>query len=209
MRPPSAVLAILAALVLVGVGCAREASWEAAVDAWAWPAPLPDLPLVDQDGQAFSLGRHAEDWVLLGFVFTRCSVVEACPLTMTRMAAVQRRWQEVTAEGRTEGTDLHLLALTLDPAWDTPERLHAYGARHGIDPASFTLATGPEPLLGEALPSMLSVLVLPDEEEILRHSVKLFLLRPGLEVAADWSDAEASAEGIVGRILSEHGADPR
>lgn len=197
---------LLAIALLAGCGT-PDPSWQQAVADWQWPAPLPDVPLVDQDGEAFRLARHREDWVLLGFVFTRCGIAEACPLTMTRMRAIQERWHE--AEADAGGADLHLLALTLDPAWDTPARLRAWGTAHGVDFADFTLATGPEPLLADALPSMLSILALPDAEQTVRHSVKLVLLRPGLTIEAEWPEAEVEAGAVVARILSEHGRHPR
>ncbi len=211
-RPRCTPLGVVAtAVVAIALASACRAvpepvpAWRSQVEAWAWPQPLPAFELVDQRGATFRLDRHRDDWVLMSFVFTRCHVAAACPLTMGKLVAAQEAWREVEASGRTGDRRLAILALTLDPAWDTPERLAAFGARHGIDPARFTLATGPEPLLADALPSMLSVLALPDAHEGIRHSVKVVLLRPGLVFDAEWKDEDFEPGAAIARVLSEDG----
>ena len=67
--------------------------WRALLDAWTYPAPIPDFQLVDQQGSSFQLGQFRDDYLLVSFVFTRCGMSEACPLTMTRLAAVQESWK--------------------------------------------------------------------------------------------------------------------
>lgn len=177
--------------------------WEAAVAAWTWPQPIPDVPLIDQDGRTFSLGRHRDDWVVLGWVFTRCRDGRACPMTLSRLVAIDERWRALEAGGATGGRRLALLALTLDPAWDTPERLAAFGRSHGVDPSRITLATGPQDLLARDLPAMFSILALPDAEQGLVHTVKIVLLRPGLVFEAEWKDDALDPDEVCRRVLSE------
>ena len=57
---------------------------------------------------------------------------------------------------------LTVLALTLDPAHDTPDRLKAFGQAHGADFDRWTLATGPEELMTDGLPSTAFVLAAED-----------------------------------------------
>lgn len=182
---------LLCALLPLGAcrGDRQQASpqdWSTLVDTWSADAPLPPFQLLDQSARPFSLGDLSEGWVLMGFVFTRCTVPDACPRTMERMAAVQDAWRARKSEPGQR--PLRLLTLTLDPSHDTPEVLRRYGERYGFDSEIWTLATGPEGLLDTALPSMINVLATPDPALGIRHSVKAALLSPGLRLHREWKD---------------------
>ena len=45
-------------------------------------------------------------------------------------------------KGRPEFKNWHLLTISFDPAYDTPEKLAEYGRIHKQDPAWWTMATG-------------------------------------------------------------------
>jgi len=149
-------------------------TWQQQAASWKHPQGLPDFPLIDHNGQDFTLHRYADDWLLVGFIFTRCPMQTACPLTMQRMRAVRR-----------DNPDLALLTLTFDPAYDTPDRLRAYGTKHDAD---WTLATGPQLLMRDTLPAMFNVLTLPDGPANYTHTVKVSLLAPGLVLHTDFKD---------------------
>lgn len=174
--------------------------WRPMVEQWHYTDPLPALPLVDQEGRAFTLDRYVGSYVLVGFVYTACPDAEACPMTTARMASVQRLWASTP---RT--TSLALLSITLDPARDTPDALKTYGAAHGADFGTWTFATGDAALLGEGVPSLFNVLTLPDDGRI-DHTVKLVLLDPTLRQVAEWKDNAVTADEIVARI--DHIANP-
>jgi hypothetical protein len=168
----------------------RRADWRRAIDAWRHPDPLPDLPLIDQEGRAFRLADLAGTHVLVGFVFTRCGVAEACPLTMQQLAAVQATW---TAQD----PPLRILVLTLDPEYDSPERLSAYAERFGLltGQGGAVLATGAPGLLGHALPSLFNVLSLPGPGG-LEHTVKVALLAPDLTLVGQWEDGSLGVDAV-------------
>lgn len=189
----------LGALLVVGaVGLAlwpRQPSgrddWRASIAGWRHPDPLPELPLIDQDGRSFGLGDLRGSPVLVGFVFTRCGNASACPLTMRRLVDVQEAW------GPADGP-LGILVLTLDPAWDTPERLGAYARTHGLrtdGPVPAILATGDPELMSEGLPSLFNVLSLPGEGG-LEHTVKLTLLDEDLRELASWKDGRFDVRAL-------------
>lgn len=94
---------------------------------------VPAVPLVDQDGRAFSLGALRGNVVVLSFLYTGCADARACPLVAAKLARIQRSLH---------GEPVRLVALSLNPRYDTPPVLHAYGAHYGQDPARWTLATG-------------------------------------------------------------------
>jgi cytochrome oxidase Cu insertion factor (SCO1/SenC/PrrC family) len=95
---------------------------------------VPALPLVDQQGRAFSFADLRGNVVVVSFLYTSCGDANECPLVAAKLARIQR------AIGR---APVRVVALTLDPVHDTPAALRAYGANYGADPARWRLATGP------------------------------------------------------------------
>lgn len=176
--------------------------WKALYDSWEYPAPIPDFALIDHKGRTFRLSALDRDHVLMGFIYTRCPLPEACPLTTDKMARVQARWRELEGRGKTQGKRLTLLSITLDPDFDTPERLRAFAQERGLDLDSWIFATGPAELVGNALPSLFNVIALPRAPGDVQHTVKVALLEPGRVIAAEWKDNEFSAGDVIDRILA-------
>jgi protein SCO1/2 len=79
----------------------------------------------DFDGQAIGLT----------FLFTRCPVPDYCPRLAKNFAAATRRLQALPDAP----TNWHLLALTIDPDFDTPAVLRRYAAAHGADASRWNL----------------------------------------------------------------------
>ena len=201
----------LAVWLLPAAGCAAPSSppapatptappWQALYDGWVWPAPIPDFALIDQAGRAFHLS-DLEGYLLVGFIFTRCQVGEACPLTTTKMARTLDLWTAAAAP-----PPLHLLSLTLDPETDTPERLRAYAEARGLDLRRWTLATGPRALMADKLPSLFNVLALPSEEGGITHTVKVALLRPDRTQVAEWKDDAFQPQAALDALLADASA---
>lgn len=84
--------------------------------------PAPDFALVDHRGEPVTLSDFEGRAVLLYFGFTRCP--DVCPLTLTRLARVVRE-KDYSPE------QVRVLLVSVDPTYDTPERLAEYLAPHG------------------------------------------------------------------------------
>ena len=96
---------------------------------------LPTFSLVDSSGAPFgSAELRGQVWIA-SFFFTRCPSV--CPVLMSRMAALQNRFKDEHV------ADIRLVSITVDPVRDTPEVLRAAAPKYGVDPARWTLLTGP------------------------------------------------------------------
>lgn len=94
---------------------------------------VPPLPLVDQRGAAFSLAQLRGNAVILSFIYTRCADPLMCPLVSSKFARLER------AIGTSR---VRLLEITLDPGYDSPRVLNAYGRAFHADPQRWILATG-------------------------------------------------------------------
>jgi len=100
--------------------------------------PVPSFSLLDQDGRAFTTAQLSGRVTVLTFIFSRCPVPEYCPAMALRFSALQK---VIRADPRL-ARSAHLLSITIDPEFDRPEILKAYGAAVGADPAYWQFATG-------------------------------------------------------------------
>jgi cytochrome oxidase Cu insertion factor (SCO1/SenC/PrrC family) len=87
-------------------------------------------PLVDMNGSAVDLEHGV---TVLSFIYTRCPDPRMCPLVTAKFARMAKL---------IDGTPVRLLEITLDPGFDTPAVLRAYGKAAGADGERWTLATG-------------------------------------------------------------------
>jgi protein SCO1/2 len=186
---------VLAALLLAAAGSALARDWPAPpIDL----GPLPDFALTGHTGRAVTRADLLGSVWIADFIFTRCA--GQCPLLSGRMAALQERFAEAPG--------VRLVSFTVDPDYDTAERLAAYAAHWGAREGRWDLLTGPK----EAVRSLILTgfqLAVSDEgtpEEPIAHSVRLALVdaagrRRGYYDATDeqamerlYHDARALAE---------------
>ena len=87
---------------------------------------IPDVKLVNQDGRPFNTHSLKGRSAVITFVYTRCPMPDQCPLLSANFAQLNAEF------GRHPGMreKAHLLSVTLDPEFDTPEVLKGYGAAY-------------------------------------------------------------------------------
>ncbi len=104
-------------------------------------AEVPDFKLRNQDDRPIHIHEFRGRVLLLTFIYTRCPLPDFCPLMMKHFAAVER-----SLASRPDLSPLvHLLGVSIDPDYDTPEVLRAYGKGFLAGPSPFArldLATG-------------------------------------------------------------------
>jgi len=148
---------------------------------------LPAFSLTERGGRPVGLGDlRGRVWVA-GFIFTRCA--GTCP----RMISAMSELQEKTAS-RPEVT---LICISVDPEYDTPERLREYAELAGADPKRWLFLTGDrEEIYALARQHFrLSVGGPGSQEEPILHSSMLALVDGGGRIRGyyDGTDAEATA----------------
>ncbi len=132
---------------------------------------LPRFALYDTDGSLFLSESLKGHYVVMNFIFTRCTVPTMCPAATARM-------KELQDLARAEGlSDLRQVSVTLDPAYDTPGIFTAYAEDHGIDTATFHFLSGPAGVV-EDLKKQMGVLAETHPEEIVRHTMSTALIDP-------------------------------
>lgn len=102
------------------------------------PAPIGQVPnfrLVDQDGKTFGSDELRGQVWIAGFFFTSCQSI--CPRLLADMDRVADRYRDLEVP-------IRVVAISVDPVTDTPEKLKEAEARVGPDPGRWTFLTGPE-----------------------------------------------------------------
>jgi protein SCO1/2 len=152
--------------------------------------PVKNVALVNQDGKPFQLYDYKGKYVLLTFVYSRCPIAKMCPLTMTLAKRLVTKWKEAKMP-----VPLQVVAVTLDPAFDTPPMLKDFGKRHHVDFAHFTLATGNPQVLAD-LGAAFNIISYP-EEGMIAHNMKDILIGPDMVEIKQYKDNEWKPEDVL------------
>jgi len=99
---------------------------------------LPDYRFTNQLGRAVNLAEFRGNVLAITFIFTRCPFPTFCPLMSNNFKAAF----ELLRQNPNAPTNWHLLAITIDPEFDTPERLKAYAATYRVAPERWSFLTG-------------------------------------------------------------------
>ncbi|MBP9901697.1 MAG: SCO family protein [Verrucomicrobiota bacterium] len=99
---------------------------------------LPEYHFTNQLGQAVSLSQFRGQALAITFVFTRCPFPTFCPLMSNNFRATQ----DALLKNPSAPTNWHLLTLTFDPEFDTPDKLKNYAAIYGCQPQHWSFLTG-------------------------------------------------------------------
>ncbi len=99
---------------------------------------VPEFALTTETNQPLAAADLRGRLTVVTFIFTRCPVPEYCPAMALRFGQLQRAiLNDPALSGRAR-----LLSITLDPEFDRPEVLKAYGSAVGANPAVWQFATG-------------------------------------------------------------------
>ena len=118
--------------VVAGAGSSGPRTDPAADDPVEF-GPLPDFQLVSERGTEVTLATLRGRPLVVAALFTSCS--GPCP----RLA---RSLEQLQDELR--GTDVLLVAVSVDPQTDTPDVLSRYARTHGAEPERWIFLTGEE-----------------------------------------------------------------
>jgi protein SCO1/2 len=123
---------------------------------------MPDLgtvtpfALVDELGQPFTDEAMRGHVTIVSFIFTRCDTI--CPVTAMKMSRIQEKTFDV-------GSSVKLVSFSVDPKYDTPDKLDAFGKKYLADPERWHFVTGDYDKVYKVIegPFMTSMMRLPDK----------------------------------------------
>lgn len=100
---------------------------------------IPDYTFTNTLGRVVRLSDFKGQALGFTFIFTRCPFPTFCPRLSSHFQAAQQK-----LKGMSGGpTNWHLLSITIDPDYDTPERLKEYSAKYQADLQHWNHVTAP------------------------------------------------------------------
>jgi protein SCO1/2 len=129
--------------------------------------PVPDFSLTDQTGRRVQLSKLRGQSVALTFIYTRCPIATACPMTTAKFSQL-----DALLRGKGIG---RLLTITVDPEHDTPQVSRNARARQRRS-ETLELLTGPAQDAAR-VGADLGVIYYPDRGQIV-HSLAAAVIDP-------------------------------
>ena len=108
------------------------------VDPLAIGDMMPDYTFTNTTGRVVKISDFKGQALGFTFIFTRCPFPTFCPRLSTSFSEAQDKLKAL-ANGP---TNWHLLSITIDPEYDTPEKLAAYAKTHHADESRWNHVTG-------------------------------------------------------------------
>lgn len=99
---------------------------------------VPEYSFTNTLGRVMRLGDFKGRAVALTFIFTRCPFPTFCPRLSTGFLETQTKLKALP----NAPTNWHLLSITIDPAYDTLDKLQTYAAQYKADPQRWDFVTG-------------------------------------------------------------------
>jgi protein SCO1/2 len=154
--------------------------------------PVPDIPMINQDGKQIHLGDFKGKGVLITFIYTRCPMPAFCP----RLSSQFARIHEDLAKTPGDYDKTHLLTISFDPKYDTAPVLRKYGLayldNHAEGFAHWDFASA-DPTDMRRIADAFGLEYFEEDNQI-SHSMDIVLLTPEGTVAKYWSTEWTAAE---------------
>ncbi len=87
---------------------------------------VPNFALLNQSDRTIDFHQFRGKILLATFIFTRCTVADYCPRMSRNFAAID----EALAKDPKLYSKTHLVSISFDPVYDTPQVLRSYGGSY-------------------------------------------------------------------------------
>lgn len=196
-------VALIAGAVMLMGGEKRESAGAggAAVESGYGSVPA-DAVFMRQSGEPMTLGDlRGKVWVA-SFIFTRCQ--GTCPMMTKSMSELQDDLKKIG--------DVRLVSFTVDPEYDTPERLQEYAKEYGADESRWLFLQGSDSAVQSLAKDAFHVGIAEgtSQEEPIIHSSRFFVVDGAGEIRGmyDGRTDEGKRELLAGLtdLLDETGS---
>ena len=160
---------------------------------------VPNFTLLNQNNRQIHLRDYRGKALLLTFIYTRCPVPEYCNLMSDNFAQIDRTLgQDPELYEKT-----HLLSISIDPGYDTPEVLRSYGAAHTERYEKETFAhwefAGGTSEQVKKIAEYFGLTYFPEKDQII-HALRTVIVSPEGKVAKIYSGNDWKPDEIVEEI---------
>ena len=157
-------------IVIIFVACSHE------------PLPvlgdIPPFKLVDNFGQSFTEENISGKIWVADLIFTTCA--GPCPIMSTEMRSVHKTYLG--------NKNIHMVTITVNPDYDSPEVLTEYGERYDADFDKWHFLTGEY----EKIQSLIANgFKMGDIEEIVFHSTRFALIDSNMNIRGYYVGTES------------------
>lgn len=128
----------------------------------------PEARFTERSGKEMTLGELRGDIWVASFIFTRCR--GTCPAMTTALGELQDQLKSVG--------DVRLVSFTVDPEYDTPERLQEYAKEYGASDDRWLFLQGSDSAVQKLAKNTFHVGIAEgtSEEEPIIHSSRFFVV---------------------------------
>ena len=166
---------------------------------------VPDFKLRNQDGRTIRLSQFRRKNLLVTFIYTRCPLPNFCPLVTHNFAVIEK---QLAASPQLHGKT-HLLCVSFDSEYDTPERLRAYGATYiGSNAkdafADWDFAVPEKPVLLE-MAKFFDVGITNEPNQTITHTLSTTLIGPDGKVIRFYPGNDWTPEQILNDVKQSAG----
>jgi protein SCO1 len=143
----------------------------------------PDLEMTNQDGKTIRLADFKGKALLVTFIYTRCPLPTFCP----RLSSEFARIHDDLAKTPEDYSRTHLLAITLDPKYDTPDVLRKYGLAYLRGDASGFSHWDFAATSIDTLDKLAGAFGLTYQENQISHTMNIVLIAPDGTISKYWT----------------------
>ena len=133
------------------------------------PRNLPQVSLVDMNGQTLTIDDYAGSIILVDFIFTNCPWI--CYAMGSSLEQVSYLLQE-----RGIQRQVRILSISFDPARDDLDALNLYASRFDADGSHWNIATIANPTNLDELLDAFGITVIPLDDGGFEHNAAVHLV---------------------------------
>jgi protein SCO1/2 len=159
--------------------------------------PFPDFSFTNQNGRRVSVREFRGKTLAFTLIYTRCPLPDFCIRMSDYFSKIQKRLErESSLNGK-----WHLMTISFDPEFDTPEVLKKYGQTYNADFATWDFVTD-TPATVRKLADGLGLTIEDDEGGLIAHNLRTVIIDPSGNLSKVVVGNEWTPEEIVAHIKS-------
>jgi protein SCO1/2 len=160
---------------------------------------VPNFTLRNQDNREIHIQNYRGRTLLLTFIYTRCPVPDYCTLMSNNFAQIDR----ALSQDRDLYAKTHLLSISIDPSYDTPQVLRSYGAAHTERYQNETFAhwefAGGTTEQVKKIAEYFGLTYFPENDQII-HALRTVIINPEGKVAKIYTGNDWKPEEVIETI---------
>ncbi len=161
---------------------------------------VPDFHLLNQSGKQIRLAQFHGKVLLMTFIYTRCPLADFCPRMSRNFAQIDK---SLAADPELYGKT-HLLSVSFDPDYDTPQVLRSYGSSYTGKYTNETFAHWDfaAPSKADLAPVLrfFDLGATPEKDRTITHSLSTLVIGPDGKVFKWYPTNDWTPEQIVSDV---------